>query len=352
MKAATKSMLFACAVVALVSMLAGCGGGGSAVPIQPRPPDDGQPPAGTASVAGWVVNAQDTTLALPNAQVTATPGTSTTSAADGGFRINNLPAGAIELVVQPAAGQSFWGARLTVNVLNGIVTPVVVALVPQNLAVPDRLLLQPDQATLDPGSFITFQAYLWAGSVRSSISPSWAVEGNVGALSPGSPGRFSATQVGAGKVVAVAGSQRGEADVTVTTPQPPRIWSVFINPTTQPATGGSSVMTVHATDGDGIKQVTAEIFKPGGAKETITLDRASGIQSNGQWVDATYAATYNFPRNTSTPDALGNQPVQTYDLRFQVQDNRNVATRKNATTGQEWYQAQVLGLEAPPPPVE
>jgi hypothetical protein len=290
-------------------------------------------------------------LAIPNAEIRATALNSVThSAADGTFRLDNLPSGQIELVVQAAGGQGYWPSQVTVTTRDRTESPVVVTLVPQNSAVPDRIVLQPNRVTLDPGAVQAFEAVLWAGSTRVQLAPSWLVEGGVGTIGPPQVGVFRAARPGEGKVIAVVGGTRSEAIVTVTQPQPPRIWSVFVDPTQLPATGGQATFTVHATDGDGIARVSATIYKPDGTNETITLNRVSGIQNGDAWIDATYAKTYNFPRNTATPDALGNQPVQVYDIRFEVRDTAGSQSVKNASTGQEWYQVTVLGLEAPPSP--
>lgn len=349
MRAATRASQIACVAICLAVVFAGCGGDGG--PPLERP-DQPEPPSGKASIVGWVVSAQDTSVAIPGAQVSANPPSVTQQAGAGGaFRLQNLPAGQIQVTVQPSVGQAYWPAQFTVTTVEGQETEVVVALIPDSAAVPDRITVQPNQFSLDPGSLQTFTVMMWAGSVRSSLAPTWVVEGGVGTMGPPRVGVFHALKTGEGRIVAVVGTQTSESKVTVTAPQPPRIWSVFIDPTQLPATGGSSTFTVHATDGDGIKRVRADIYKPDGSHTSIYLDRAAGgVQNGTKWVDATFTKSYTFPRNIATPDPLGNQPVQTYDLRFQVEDNTGATTSKNTATGEEWYQVTVLGLEPPPPP--
>lgn len=331
-------------VVAIIAatfvLLGGCGGteGGPAAP-QPPPP-----PVGTATITGVVLDASNIAQAIAYAVVTATPpGVSVQAGADGSFVLRRLPAGDIQLAVQPGPTGAYWPTELTVRTQANQTTQVVVTLVPQQLGVPDRVLVQPNQVTLDPGAQQQFIATVWAGPVTVNITPSWIVEGGVGTIA--ATGLFTATTAGQGKVIAVAGPARGEAAVTVTGPQPPKIWSAFIDPQQLPPTGGLSTFTLHATDGDGITSVQAEVYKPDGSHDTVNMALVTGSDKDGTWTGG-----YNFPRNTAAPDPTGHQPDQIYDVRFVVRDASGAVSRRNASTGQEWYQVVVQGVEPPPPP--
>ena len=152
-----------------------------------------------------------------------------------------------------------------------------------------------------------------------NISPSWMVEGGIGTIN--TSGLFVASKKGTGKIIAVAGSDRGSADVTVTGPRPPSIWTVYVDPRELTATGGTVRFTVHAGDGDGIQFVKADIYNPDASVSSVDLTRTAGTERDGTWT-----ATRAFPRNTAPYNSLGQQPDQNYDVRFRVRDKSGATT--------------------------
>jgi hypothetical protein len=330
-----EAVAVAVAVLAL-GLLAGCGGtaapqggGGGVTP----------PPAGTGVIQGVVLDASTTTQVVAYAVVAASPsGATTDAAADGTFKLDKLAPGTVTLSVSPGPLGAYWATQVPVSVSNGKTTTVIVTLVPQSMGVPDRVAISPDTVSLDPGGAQQFVAQVWSGSVMLNLSPSWAVEGGIGTIT--AQGNFVASAQGTGKVKAIAGDQVGTANVTVTAPTAPKVWSTFIDPTQLPAKGGTARFTVHAGDGDGMASVKVEIFAPGVTDPTVlVLVRTAGTDSNGTW-----AAAYAFPRNSLPYDNLGNQPDQQYDVRFRVKD------KSGAETVTKMDIVTVLGLEPPPPP--
>ncbi|MBC7289411.1 MAG: hypothetical protein H5T86_15490, partial [Armatimonadetes bacterium] len=249
----------------------------------------------------------------------------------------NLPAATVTRRVDPGPKPNFTSTELQVKAVDKATTRVAVTLVPLSVGIPDRVVVQPLDVTLDPGAEQQFSALIWSGSVQLNISPSWMVEGAIGTIN--AQGKFVATKSGQGKVVAVAGSQRGEASVTVTGPKRPRLWSIFIDPQLLPASGGQATITVHVSDGDGIRSVSAVIYKPDNSSETVQLRRTAGTEKDGTWV-----ATYSFPRNTASIDPLGHQAPQVYDIKITATD------KSGASRDSDFYQVTVRGIAPPPPP--
>ena len=324
--------ILAAAVVVLFAA-AGCGGGGS--PAKPAPAPE---PQGTATVTGVVVDAANVQQVIPYAAVSIDPpGLAIQAGGDGTFVVRNLPVGILQLHVDPGPNPGYTSTLLNIETADNAITRVVVTLVPLKAGLPDRVVIQPAEVTMDVGSQQQFTATVWSGAVQLNISPSWVVEGNIGTID--AAGNFTATDPGQGKVVAVAGQKRAEAAVTVTGPVPPRIWSVFVDPNTLPSNGGQATFTVHASDGDGIDVVRATIYKPDGAQDTILLQRVAGTEKDGTW-----RGNYDFPRNTAAIDPSGHQPAQVYDVRIKVVDSSGAQTLSG------FYQVTVLGVDAPPPP--
>jgi hypothetical protein len=318
---------------------AGCGGGGGlGERPQPSPPPA---PTGTASISGLVLDASNPGRLIPGATVKISyldmPVGSYVTDANGAFEAKNLPSGPLRVQVQAGTQGPFWPTELTVEAAEKTTTQMVVALIPQELPLPDALTLQPSQADLDPGLQQQFVVEIAAGSqVLSGLVPSWVVEGGIGTID--SSGIFVGRVAGVGRVVAAAGSARAQARVTVTGAQPPRIWSVFIDPRQHSASGGTSTFTLHVTDGDGVTAVIAQVYKPDATTEQASLARTAGDERDGTW-----RGSYQFPTNTAPPRPNGEQPAQVYDVRFQVRD------RSAASTLSPFYQVTVQGREAPPP---
>jgi hypothetical protein len=324
-------------------LLAGCGGGGSSSGGGGNPP----PPSGTAAISGVVVDASNTSTPLPSAVIhVSVTGASTTSASDGTFSFTGLPVGSTTLTVDPGPGGNFFSSVITVPLSSARVTSVVVTMIPLGLGVPTRLTVSPDTASTDPGGQQVFSAVIFAGSTQLSISPSWVVQGGIGTINSG--GVFTATNQGNGQVIATAGTITGSSNVTVTAPQPPRIWSTFIDPGTLPTSGGSAVMTLHATDGDGIALAQVQIVRPDGTNVVYTMARTAGTTQDGTWVfpDPPTTSSFVFPANSNLPDSTGAQAPMDYDVRFIVTD---ASAAHNVTTS-GFTTVRVAGVEAPPPP--
>lgn len=325
--------------VALVALLAGCGGGSSSTPA-PAPT-----PTGTAAISGVVVDASNTSSTLPSAVVhVAVNNASTTTGSSGSFGFSDLPAGTTTLTVDPGPGESFFSSTVSVPLASGQTTSVVVTMVPLGLGVPTRITIAPSGASVDPGGQQQFTALIYAGSTQLNIEPSWIVQGGIGTID--SSGLFTGSAQGAGSVIASVGDVTSTASVSVTGPQPPKIWSSFIDPMTLPPAGGLATMTLHASDGDGIKSATVEIVPVGGNPMYFAMYRTAGTDKDGTWVFPVIGqtATYLFPLNTNVPDSTGTQAPMDYDVRFTVTDNTN------AQTVTDFYQVEVSGVVAPPSP--
>ncbi|MCX7599446.1 MAG: hypothetical protein N2512_11375 [Armatimonadetes bacterium] len=336
-----RNMEITAAVVVLLALAitgSGCGGGGG--PTQPEPPP---PPNGTAILEGYVVNAAAPSNRVPYAVVRLDPpGTSVTSDVSGNFRVTGLPAGTIAAVVTPGPSGSFWSAHFTVAAQNGKTTRAVVGLIPTTVSVPTRLTLTPTQVTLDQGGVSQFTAEIYAGLTKVNVVPTWLIENAVGTITP--EGQFTATTQGEGAVVAWVGGQTARATVKVTGPQAPTIWSVFVDPERLPSSGGNVRFTLHASDGDEVESVRAEVYLPGQTNpQIVSLALVAGTEKDGTW-----SATHSFPANDAPYDSLGNQPDEVYTVRFVVKDRSGLAGKDTSITG--FYQVRVRGAEAPPQP--
>lgn len=80
---------------------------------------------------------------------------------------------------------------------------------------------------------------------------------------------------------------------------PPSLSSPSITGTLPvPASGGPVDLTVQASDDKGVSSVTAEITKPGGSRQTVSLSRFAGTATNGFW---RYLG-YSVPANPTTAE--------------------------------------------------
>ena len=328
-------------IIALVALLTGCGGGGSTSGGGGTPP----PPSGTATISGVVVDASNTSSPLSSAVVhVASTGASTTTSSSGTFTFTALPPGDTNVTVDPGPGAAFFSSVVSVPCASGKTTSVVITMIPLGLGVPTRLTVSPDTASVDPGGQQAFSATIFAGSTQLNISPSWVVQGAIGTID--ASGVFTGTAQGSGHVIATAGTITGSAPVTVTAPQPPHIWSTFIDPAELPTSGGAALMTLHATDGDGISLAQVQIFRPDGTNSAYTMYRTAGSTKDGTWVfpDTPFTVPFTFPANTNLPGITGAQAPMDYDVRFIVRDASGQTTMTGFTT------VRVRGLEPPPPP--
>ncbi len=333
----------ACIALIAVSfaLLAGCGGGGSTQDGNVNPP----PPSGTAAIAGVVVDATNTASPLSSAVIrNSSNGASKTAASDGTFTFTGLPAGTTTLTIDPGPGEAYFSTTVVVPVASGQTTSVVITMIPLGIGVPTRLTVQPDAATTDPGGQQSFSAIVFAGSTQIFIQPSWVIQGGVGTID--SAGTFTGVTQGTGHVIATAGAITAQSSITVTAPQPPQIPSSYVDPSELPTSGGVAVMTIHATDGDGIALAQVQIVSPDGSRPLYTMYRTAGTTRNGTWVfpDPPYTPSFVFPPNTNLPGITGAQAPMDYDVRFIVRDT----TGQETTTG--YTTVRVRGLEPPPPP--
>lgn len=329
-------------LLALGAVVAGCGGGGAGEPVQPEPPT---PPTGTAVVEGYVVNAAAPSNRVPYAVIRLDPpGDSATCDVSGSFRVTGLPAGTLTATVTPGPTGGFWPAQFTIAAENGKTTRALVGLIPTATSVPTRLELTPTRVILDRGGVRQFTASIYSGLTKLNIVPTWLIENAIGTITP--QGEFVATTQGTGAVVAWAGGQSARAVVEVTAPQPPTIWSVYIDPEELSSSGGSVRFTLHVGDGDEVASVRAEVYSPGQTQpQIVNLALVAGTEKDGTW-----SATHAFPANDAPYDNLGNQPDEVYTVRFSVKDKSGLAGKDTATTG--FYEVRVRGLPAPyEPPV-
>lgn len=331
------------AVLALTFLLSGCGGGGGG---GENPP----PPVGnTATVRGMVVQADNPAIGLGGASVQAlgfassvasaqtTVLAQTTADAQGNFVLANVPVGVVTILVDTTneaayGSQSISGLELSA----GDDVRLTVTVLPVGEAAPALLYLTPNNATIDPGGIVRFSASVTSSSGLLDLTPSFLLSGDVGVVN--AEGEFVAGSPGDGHLVAVCGTARATADIHVTEPRAPEITTFLVAPLSLPATGGSTTITVAANDGDGITQVEAEVYGPGGDVDTAPLPPVSGTLE-------TYRLNYPLPPNSNIPDATGHQAEQKYSIRVKATDG------SGAQTTTDFVDVKVVGIDTPPPPI-
>jgi len=334
-------------MVVIVALILGCGGDGG------QPDGGGPPPAtGTATLQGAVCAANNlaqtlggVTVSVPAAQRSVTTG------ADGSFFMQNLPDGSLIVQVDTPTYPAYDSATVQVDLVADQTTTVNIAVLPLDAPDPVQILLDPLQATIDLNGKVLYRSQLVAANnqVIPGVQPTWVVIGGVGSIT--TRGVFTAQQVGAGQVKAVAGNIERVASVVVVAPRPPQITTFLVNPTVLPASGGDVYVSTAATDGDGISagNVKAEVFAPGNQITSIDMtvtNPATALPSDdvASFLDASYGATFSAPANSNQPTAGGIQAPQNYSVRVRVTD------RTGATTTSAFTDFVVQGIDQPPPP--
>ncbi len=334
-------------IVVLAIVGFGCGGddaggGGGAPP----------PLVGTATMMGTVVAADDTQTAIPNASIIIQGANrQANSQADGSFVMQNLPTGTWGVQVQTPDSEVYGTASAQVPLNANQTTRVTFAVLPLEIAVPEQILLDPTDVTVDLNGRVGYRTRLVGPDnlALDDLQPTWVVTGEIGTVSP--TGVFTAQTVGAGQVTAYAGNAERAGTVIVVAPRPPQITSFQLTPQTLPATGGDVFISAAVTDGDGIllQGVTVRIFAPGNNiidLNTQVINPATAIGCGGQancYLDASFGVTFAVPANDNQPSPDGVQAVENYSARLQVTD------RSGMTSQSPFIDFVVQGIDQPPP---
>ena len=331
------------AILLAIVLLSGCGGGGG------TPTDGGTPQVDTGTISGRVVRADSPTSGISGASVVVRSATGTTLAetttnASGAFVVREMPVGN-QTVVVDTVGEALYGTQTIsgVPVQKDITTSLIVTVLRVDAPAPSVLDLTPEEVTVDLNGSAAFTASVRTSSGALEVTPTFYVTGGVGVVSYDAATKkviFNATREGTGKLRAVCGTVEAESTITVVEAGSPEVSSFLVAPTSLPATGGEVSITVAVTDGDGIKSVQAEIFRPDTSSYKITLPLVTGTQE-------TYRATTALPANDNEYGTDGKQAPQTYRVQYIVTDWANqVAT----TPANGFVTVTVAGLEAPPSP--
>lgn len=331
---------FTATSVALILLRGGCGGGGGAVGPPP-------PPSGTAQIQGEVRAADNISMTISYAEVTAQPAAVTTITGSlGSFALTNLPAGDITLQVNPLQHPSYQAMTLVVPTEAGKITRVTVALLPTGTDPPTQITVAPSNPSVEVGGVIGFGSTVTAASGELAVMPSWLLTGDIGYI--GATGQFHAQKIGTGVVAAIAGGVSAATNVTVIPPQPPDISTVIVSPFSLPASGG--VVSIVAAisdgqgidvDGDGNPLVEARITLPDSSELDPPLPMALDA---GTLQDGTYRTTYQAPPNDNIPNMWGIQAPQTYTVHVRAWDTVGTSATSDP------YDFTVQGVEAPPVP--
>ena len=331
-------------MVAVAIITVGCGGGDGGGGVVPGP-------AGTATLTGNVVGADNVAAVIANAVVTVQgTGRSANSDAAGNFTITGLPSGTFTVLVTTPQSEEYGTATASVPLTDNQTTTVSFAVMPLGLAQPEQILLDPINATLDLNGRLAYRAQVVGpdNQAYEGIEPTWVVEGGIGAITPA--GIFTAQAVGAGQVKAFAGNAERTATMVVVAPRPPQISSFRVNPQTLPATGGQVFISAAVTDGDGmeVQDVTVQILPAGGAPIEVALavtNPGSAIACPGLsncYIDASFGVNYLVPPNDNTPTPGGVQAEEVYSVSLLVRD------RTGMTSQSEFVDFVVQGIDPPP----
>lgn len=331
------------AILLTIVLLGGCGGGNGT-------PDDGGPVvADTGTISGRVVRADSPTSGISGASVvvrtaTGTPLAETSTNATGAFVIRQVPVGS-QTVIVDTVGESLYGSQTVagVPVHKDATTNLTVTVLRVDAPAPSVLDLTPEDVEVDLNGSAAFTASVRTSSGALAVTPTFYVTGGIGVVSYDAATKkvvFSATREGTGKLMAVCGTLEASANITVVEAGSPEVSSFLVAPMSLPATGGDVTITVAVTDGDGIKSVEAEIFRPDTTSYKVTLPLVLGTQE-------TYRATTSLPANSNPYGTDGKQDAQTYRVRYIVRD---WADQVSTTPANEFVTITVAGLEMPPTP--
>ena len=127
--------LFAVLIIAVALFAFGCGGDGGGG-VAPAP----QPAAGTATVQGQIVGADNPGTPIANAVITVEGlARSVTSGADGRFAIANLPAGDWLISVITPQSEEYGTSSARVTLGEDETATVSMAVLPLGLAAPEQI---------------------------------------------------------------------------------------------------------------------------------------------------------------------------------------------------------------------
>ncbi len=339
-------LLTVLSIITLTVLGLGCDGGDGGGGAQPPAP------AGTATVQGTVVAADNSSTALVDALVEVVGTTiSTTSGADGGFTLARIPPGTWTVRVTASNSADYGMASAEVTLAAGDTVTIDFAVLPLGVTEPQSIVLDPGQSTVDLNNQIAFRVQiLGAGNVQlQGIQPTWVVSGDIGSISR--LGVFVARAVGSGQVWAFAGDVSRSANVRVVGPRPPQVTGFSINPQTLPATGGQVFIAASVTDGDGVRvqDVKAEVLGPGSEVQELPMqvgDPGVAVPCEGAadcYLDASFNVTLQVPANDNQPSADGVQAPENYSVRVTARD------RSGAAASSDFIDFRVEGIDPPPP---
>ncbi|MEN6642718.1 MAG: carboxypeptidase-like regulatory domain-containing protein [Armatimonadia bacterium] len=330
------------AILLAILVLGGCGGGDGISH------DDGNP-LDTGTISGRVVRADAPTSGISGASVivrseTGSPLGVATTSTTGAFTVRGIPVGNQTIVVDTIGEPTYGEQTVTgVPVQKDLTTSVMVTVLRVDAPAPSVLDLTPEEVEVDLNGSATFTASVRTSSGSLAVTPTFYVTGGVGVVSYDASTKkviFTATREGTGKLRAVCGTVEAESDITVVEAGSPDVSSFLVAPMSLPATGGDVSITVAVTDGDGVKTVQAEIFRPDTTSYRITLPLVLGTQE-------TYRATTELPANNNPYGTDGKQNPQTYRVQYIVTDWAN---QVSTTPTNEFVTITVAGLQVPPSP--
>lgn len=326
LRAAAMAILVAASFGALI----GCGSGGDGGP----PP----PPPGTIRLEGRVLAADDPGLLFPGATVTVLPaGITVTADAEGRFAFSGLDSVPLTVEVNPAFHPGYQASSITLPALTANYLNLNLALLPRAAGTVTGLTLGPQDQQVEIGGQLAFLAQVVTSGGVAGLRPTWLVLGGVGPINAG--GLFTATTIGAGRVLAFSGRRSAQTTVEVVGERPPVVLDMLADPALLPPDGGALTVIASLADADGIAAATAEIITPEGALLLQPMARVAGGVRNGTW-----RVQYLAPPNTNVPNAAGVQAPMVYSVRVRVVDGDGAVTLSSPVS------FTVSPVVAPPPP--
>ena len=308
-------------------------------------------PHGThgARIEGRVVRADNPTSGLGRATLEARSASgsivSATADALGNFVLDGIPVGDVTLFADTPNEGDYGSQEVPgIHLAESDDVQVTVTILPLGTAAPTQLFLTPTQVTIDLLGQVQFLATVMSGGTNLDVTPSFLLTDPIGIV--GSNGAFRATQVGSGQLVAVCGTARATADITVTPPRDPVVTSYFVSPLSLPSGGGNVTITVVANDGDGISylglaQVVAEVYQPPPDTSFVEVLMPQDTGTEGTFRNL---LPYHVPANSNTIDGAGHQDPQSYPIRVRVRDGAGNVTFT------DFLEVVVKGVDSPPGP--